>query len=242
MKRFIWPSREFESFSVEHMAVVITFVILLAASILLYKAKGQSEKRALIVSMAWMVFISFLLLLFIEYCVFGFDHQKNLPLYLCNILCILLPVYARKLSHQVFDPLFYLIIGGTLHAVITPDLEYGFPHFIFFKYWIGHLGLVYVILLSYSLLNYKPTARGLWQAWLLLQSYFVIILGVNALLSSNYLYLNEKPPNPTLLDVYGPWPYYIFVVQLIVIPYFYMLYYIFRARGRRYVGQRSING
>jgi uncharacterized membrane protein YwaF len=58
------------------------------------------------------------------------------------------------------------------------------------------------------------------------------MIGLNFLLDANYSYLNEKPKSASVLDLFGEWPYYILVVQLIVIPLFLIIYLPFFFTGR----------
>jgi uncharacterized membrane protein YwaF len=44
--------------------------------------------------------------------------------------------------------------------------------------------------------------------------YSLIIMVINPLIRSNYLYFSQKPDFPTLLDYMGPWPWYILVIQV----------------------------
>jgi hypothetical integral membrane protein (TIGR02206 family) len=42
-----------------------------------------------------------------------------------------------------------------------------------------------------------------------------LIFVFNAIFGTNYLYLNHKPENPSLIDWLGPWPLYPFVMAFI---------------------------
>jgi uncharacterized membrane protein YwaF len=46
-------------------------------------------------------------------------------------------------------------------------------------------------------------------------AYAALVGAVDAIAGANYMYLRAKPPSPTLLDVLGPWPWYILVAGLI---------------------------
>ena len=50
-------------------------------------------------------------------------------------------------------------------------------------------------------------------------------LGIlNKDVQEHYFYINGKPEVSTLLDSFGDWPYYILVGELVIIPYFLIIY------------------
>lgn len=124
----------------------------------------------------------------------------------------------------MYEILLFWIIAGTLQGVLTPDISDGFPSFDYFRYWVVHLGLLIIIFYATIVLKMRPKLKSVFKSFLALQMYILIMIAINYALNSNYFYLNEKPESASLLDYFGEWPYYIVVSQIIVIPYFLLIY------------------
>jgi hypothetical integral membrane protein (TIGR02206 family) len=63
--------------------------------------------------------------------------------------------------------------------------------------------------------------------------YLIAIMGVNALLGSNYLFVAHKPETASLLDVLPSWPWYIPIIQLLGLAMILLLYAPFALRDWR---------
>ncbi|REE08558.1 putative integral membrane protein (TIGR02206 family) [Winogradskyella pacifica] len=163
----------------------------------------------------------------------NYNFKTDLPLYLCSLLALLIPVFTYYRKYWMFEILVFWIIGGTLQGVITPDIANGFPSFDYFRYWTVHLGLLSIIFYFIFVFKMKPTLRSVFKSFLALQVYVVLMVGLNYVLDANYFYLNEKPKSASLLDYFGEWPYYIMVGQLIIIPLFLMIYLPFLLLNKR---------
>ena len=70
----------------------------------------------------------------------------------------------------------------------------------------------------------RPTLKSVWKSYLGFQFYMILMFTVNYFLGSNYFYTNRKPDAASMLDLFGEWPYYVLIVNLIVIPYFLLIY------------------
>ena len=70
----------------------------------------------------------------------------------------------------------------------------------------------------------RPSLKSVGKSFLGMQVYMVLMFVLNYFLGSNYFYTNRKPDAATLLDLFGDWPQYVFVVELIVIPLFLLIY------------------
>ena len=163
----------------------------------------------------------------------NYNIKTDLPLYLCSLLGLIIPVFTFYKKKWMFEILLFWIIAGTTQAIITPDIPIGFPSFEFFRYWIVHLGLVILILYFVIVLNHKPSLKSVFKSFLALQVYVAMMVFVNYVLDANYFYLNQKPESATLLDHFGDWPYYIVVSQLILIPYFLLIYLPFHLSKKK---------
>lgn len=164
-----------------------------------------------------------------------YNLSTDLPLYLCSLLGLIIPVFTYYRKFWMYEVLLFWIIGGTLQAVLTPDIPLGFPSFDYFRYWVVHLGLLVVIFYATFVFKMRPKLKSVFKSFLVLQVYVVIMVVVNKVLAANYFYLNEKPQSASLLDYFGEWPWYIIVLQIIIIPYFLLIYlpfYLTRIREK----------
>lgn len=211
--------------SFQHIFPII-FAIAITVFLIKYSNKNFSllQKQKTVHYLAW--FVSTTLISFHLYRMF-FDHynfKTDLPLYLCSLMALLIPVFTYYRKYWMFEILVFWIIGGTLQAVITPDITKGFPSFDYFRYWVVHLGLLSIIFYFIYVFKMKPTFKSVFKSFFALQGYVVVMMLLNYLLDANYFYLNEKPKSASVLDYFGEWPYYILVGQLIIIPLFLLIY------------------
>ncbi|MCF7561106.1 TIGR02206 family membrane protein [Sabulilitoribacter multivorans] len=182
---------------------------------------------------------------FISIVVFGFHLYKislgtynistDLPLYLCSLMGLVIPIFTYYRKLWMYEILLFWIIAGTLQAVLTPDISVGFPSFDYFRYWVVHLGLLTVIFYATIVLKMKPTFKSVFKSFFALQLYVIFMVIINYVLNANYFYLNQKPQSASILDYFGEWPWYIIVVQIIIIPYFLLIYtpFYFVERNRK---------
>ncbi|MEL6183906.1 MAG: TIGR02206 family membrane protein [Myxococcota bacterium] len=153
-----------------------------------------------------------------------FNPTFDLPIDLCNLLAVLAPFYAWRPSLETHEITYYMVMAGTLMAVLTPDLRDGFPHRNFVKYWVVHAGLIVLVIYITAALGLFPTPRGIVTAFLTTLAYIPIAALLNWRLGANYAYVSAKPDQPSLLDVLGPWPWYIFGALAIGLGMFGLFY------------------
>lgn len=194
---------------------------------------SDMQKQKAVHFFGW--FVSITVVSFHLYSMFfdNYNFKADLPLYLCSLMALLIPIFTYYRKYWMFEILVFWIIGGTLQGVVTPDIAVGFPSFDYFRYWVVHLGLLSIIFYFILVFKMKPKLKSVFKSFFALQVYVVLMMILNYILDANYFYLNEKPKSASVLDYFGEWPYYILVSQLIIIPLFLLIYLPFFLLERR---------
>jgi hypothetical integral membrane protein (TIGR02206 family) len=227
-------------FGTQHLLSLL-FFILFGIALIRWARRQHEELRFRIAHyFAWSIAATVVFWTTIKIYIRGFDVEEDLPLHLCNFMALLLPVFTATRKYVYYEILLFWILAGTTHAVITPDLQNGFPNYVYIKYWYVHAGLIIFILYATLALGFRPTLKSAFRSFIALQGYIVLMFGLNALFGSNYFYTYGKPDIPSALDYLGSYPYYILTVELIMIPYFLLIYLPFHlTRKREVVTQTS---
>lgn len=220
---FLKDNNQFIPFSAQHFGVVL-FLIFCGVALILW-AKKQKEKTQTRVGNLLTISIATTIIFgtFLKIYKGDFNYQEDLPLHLCSFLGLTAPLLSLTKKIVYYEVFFFLILAGTLQSVITPD-QYNYLNFPFFRYWFVHAGLVIFMMYATFVYKMRPTLKSVWKSFLGMQVYMLLMFVLNYFLGSNYFYTNRKPDAATLLDLFGDWPQYVFVVELIVIPYFLLIY------------------
>jgi hypothetical integral membrane protein (TIGR02206 family) len=137
-------------------------------------------------------------------------------------------------SYWLYEVVYFLGIAGATQALLTPDIGiYGYPHFRFFASFITHGCIVTTAIYMTVVEGFRPTWKSVRRVVIGLAIYAVVIFGVNLIIGSNYLFITRKPDVPTLLDMLGPWPWYILPLIGIALALFFVLYVPFAVKDWR---------
>jgi hypothetical integral membrane protein (TIGR02206 family) len=151
--------------------------------------------------------------------------QIMLPLHLCAVMVYLSAIMLITKSYTLYQFLYFMGIGGATQALLTPDAGiYGFPHFRFFEIFISHGAIVTAAIYMTVVERYRPYWKSILRVAVWLNVYMAFVGIVNALIGSNYMYIARKPDIPTLIDVLGPWPWYILPMEAIGLAVCLLLY------------------
>jgi len=143
------------------------------------------------------------------------DWAEFMPFELCTINAYLLGIILLiKPSYAIFEVVYFWAMAGTVQGIITPRLFAGFPHYLFFEYFITHTGVVLAILVLIFRYKWEVTWVSLWRAILWLQVPALINLVFDFTFNVNYMFMRELPKVSSVLDYFGQWPRYIFVCEI----------------------------
>jgi hypothetical integral membrane protein (TIGR02206 family) len=233
MDFFLKENDNFTPFSIQHLLVILFFICFGAILILFTQKQKKNNQTKIGNILAFSISFTVILGTILNISKDDFNYQEDLPLHLCSFLALIIPILSITRKFLYFEIFFFLILAGTLQSLITPD-EYNYLNFPFFRYWFVHAGLVIFMIFAVFIYKMRPTIRSVGKSFLGMQAYMLFMFVLNYFLGSNYFYTNRKPNVATLLDLFGDWPQYIFMVELLIVPYFLLLYMPFYFTRKKY--------
>jgi hypothetical integral membrane protein (TIGR02206 family) len=160
--------------------------------------------------------------------------QEHLPLHLCSISMWSTLYLLLTRDYRVYEIIFFVGIAGATMTLLTPDAgKYGLPHFRAIQTLAAHGLIVFALIYMTRIEGYRPTWKSLWKTMAILNVYMLVVTPLNFLLGSNYMFTLAKPETASLLDMMGPWPWYLLVAEVLAIMLFSLLYLPFALQDRR---------
>lgn len=209
------------SFDLFGTAHVLAMLLIAAACVLLPPAVRRAQSLQLEGRVAAIIAVVLLLHEFSKIAtrvwLYEMPVEEQLPLHLCAVTLFLVAFLLVRRNYSAFEVAYFWAMGGTVQAILTPDLEAGFPSYAFTIFFFGHglvmLGVAYAVIVF----RFKPTLRSIGKALLATVAYAAAVAPVNWLLGTNYLYLRHKPQGASIIDYLGPWPWYIASLGLLTV-------------------------
>lgn len=160
--------------------------------------------------------------------------QGMLPLWLCSVTSWTMPLLLVFRSQRYYEWAYFMGTIGAALALSTPDLMiYGFPHYRFIEFITLHGALIVAIVYMTVVEGFRPTWKSLPRVILITNLYWLFCALVNRQIGSNYLYTQGKLPTPSLLDVLGPYPWYLLAMEVLGIILCVLMYLPFAISDRR---------
>ncbi len=144
----------------------------------------------------------------------------SLPMEMCYISALLIPVYARDQENRELKNWFFFAgFGGSLFAFVNTNLSEIEHIYVSIHYFFAH-GLVIFVMISIVLDGYLPQWKDYFNAIKWTSMLIVAITIVNLLLGSNYMFTFEKPEGVNFTLLMPEWPYYFLIMLLIGILFY----------------------
>lgn len=146
----------------------------------------------------------------------NWDVENSLPLHFSDALRFIAAIALITRSRWAIAISYFWGLTLNPQALLTPhpNMLIG-PSLSFFFYWGLHIAVLLVPLALIWGVGYRPGwwdfrvgygAAVVWAAF---------AMAANALLGTNYAFLNHHPEGASLLDLMGPWPIYVLWLAVI---------------------------
>ena len=209
---------EFTPYDNSHLGAIV--VMLVGAGVLVVagrRLRDRDPDDRLGKAMAVSIVLTTLPLQLLYFTPEQWDLQKTLPIQLCD-LASLISAYALW-THRWWAAglTYYWGLTLTTQAIATPDLATPFPEPIFLLYWAMHIAIVWAAVYLTWGRSVTPDWRSYRFAVAATAVWAVCVYTFNVIAGTNYGFLNRKPAAASILDLLGPWPWYVFFEIAIVI-------------------------
>jgi hypothetical integral membrane protein (TIGR02206 family) len=216
----------FRLFGAEHLAI-LAMVPIAAALLAAVQRRFPSWSKAIRVSLAMLLLVC-TAAYYGSFAVAGERLFPNhVPLELCDASLWLVIASLLTLKPGIYDVAYYWAIAGASMALLTPNLTEP-STFIAVQFFVDH-GLIVAAVLYLALTGEaRPRVGSIGRAMVALNLYAAAVGVFDFLFKTDYMFLRAKPQAASLLDVLGPWPWYIVVCEGVAFGLFLLLYLPFR--------------
>ena len=158
--------------------------------------------------------------------------NEMLPLHLCDVADVMAAILLIRGGQFLYELVYFWGLSGTLQALLTPDIPWSFPHPTYIAFFFGHGLIIVVAVYATWGMGLRPQPMSILRAFVCLNLYALFVTVPNILFDANYLYLMAKPESASLIDHFGPWPWYILVLEVLALVSFFIYYLPFAAYDR----------
>ncbi|NIJ12083.1 putative integral membrane protein (TIGR02206 family) [Saccharomonospora amisosensis] len=138
------------------------------------------------------------------------DVADSVPLHLSDLAGLVAAYALWSHRHWAFALTYYWCLSLSTQALVSPVLASpDFPHHEFLAFWGMHLLVIWAAIYLTWGAGLRPTWRGYRITVAVTLGWVAVAMTFNAATGTNYGYLNRKPDTGSVLDLLGPWPWYL---------------------------------
>jgi hypothetical integral membrane protein (TIGR02206 family) len=209
-------ARQFTVYGPSYWAVIAVFVI--GAALLVWVGRRQGERQARRLGRILGAVTALIYAAMLIYTLIPPTIEVSVPLRLTDLATVAAAYALWSQQHWAFALTYYWGLVLSAQALISPALESpDFPHYEFLAFWAVHLLVVWAAI-------YLTWGRGMRPDWhsfriavVVTAVWAVVTFTFNRIAGTNYGFFNRKPTTASLLDVLGPWPWYIFTATALIL-------------------------
>jgi hypothetical integral membrane protein (TIGR02206 family) len=195
------PDHLFKPFGLAHLAVIfLTIGLPFLLALIVHRTKSRFLERSIAFSISALLLINYVAYLIVARRFGVASWQRTLPLQLCDWAMVVIIVALWTGNRRWLEVAYFWGIGGTLQAILTPNLRYGFPDLRFISFFVAHSGIIIGIVFLMLIYGFRPRPIGIVRTFAWTEFYFIITFTVDLLTGENYGFLLHKPEAASLLN------------------------------------------
>src|SRR5205809_1968979 len=195
------PEHTFHPYGIAHLSVIfLTIAVPFALATIVGRTKSQLAERVIVFSLSALLILNYIFYMMRVRQFGAVSWQQILPLQLCDWGMVVVIVAMLSGNQRWFEVAYFWGIGGTLQAVLTPNLRFGFPDWRFISFFTSHCGIIVGVIFLMLIRRYRPHPMSIVRVWLWSEFYFVVTLIVDELTGVNYGFLLHKPEAFSILS------------------------------------------
>lgn len=230
---------QFQLYGLPHLAVIfLTVALPFALAAIVRRSKSQRLEKIIIGVLSAALVLNYVIYLIFIRSRGLVDWRQMLPMQMCDWGIVVVIVAMWTGNQRWFEVAYFWGIGGTLQAVLTPNLPFGFPDWRFISFFTSHCGIIVGVVFLMLTRRYRPYPMSIVRVWLWSELYFVVTLIVDELTGVNYGFLLHKPEAFSILSFLSDSrALYLLQMHGVALLFFLVLYAPFAivdlARGKR---------
>lgn len=216
----------FRPYGTAHIVVILlTIALPFLLAFAVRRTRSRAVERGIVAALTLMLVIDYVGYLVFVRRVTDLAWREMLPMQMCDWAMIVIIVAMWSGRQRWFEVAYFWGIGGTLQAVLTPNLTYAFPDFRFISFFVAHCGIIVSVGFLMLTRRYRPQLMSVVRAFLWSELYFFVTLAVDQATNVNYGFLLHKPEAQTLLSLLSDYrPLYLLQMHILALVFFGILY------------------
>lgn len=202
---------EFSVYGLSHWMVLLVFAVGAVALVVVGRRCGRTApvRRVCRVVAAVMLVVQGGVVVYSNLPTqFGLDH--SLPLQLSDLVAFAAVYALWTYGHRTSALTYYWGLVLSVQALFSPALSGpDFPGREFLVFWGLHLFVIWTAIYLTWGVGMRPGWRDYRLVIVVSIGWAVVAMVVNWITGANYGFLNRKPEIDSVLDVLGPWPWYL---------------------------------
>jgi hypothetical integral membrane protein (TIGR02206 family) len=216
----------FKPFGAAHLTVIfVTIALPFVLALIVHRTKSRFLERSIAFSISALLLINYVAYLVVARRFGVTSWPRTLPLQLCDWAMVVIIVALWTGNRRWLEVAYFWGIGGTLQAIITPNLAFAFPDLRFISFFVAHSGIIIGIVFLMLIYGFRPRPIGILRTFAWTELYFVVAFTVDLLTGENYGFLLHKPAAFSILDFLSDWrPLYLVQMHGVALLFFCLLY------------------